>query len=199
MVPFDRYIELWNRARPDKKLETRENPVPYAWAGISYAATLLDDDFLTLTGRLAIDIYDAGYVAIPLRLHDGVLARATLDGKPARLDGMTGGDESPEAVSGCCFMRGQGRHTLEVEVRVRLSRQGGWRVAEAVLPVAPACSLVDPCAAAGYGNSPRSGSSTVVIMKPQRPTRRSTASWLATASWPSSGGPRRPKPRLIAV
>ena len=49
LVPFDRYIELWNRARPDKKLETRENPVPYAWAGASYAATLLDDDVLTLT------------------------------------------------------------------------------------------------------------------------------------------------------
>ncbi len=36
---------------------------------------------------------------------------------------------------------GKGRHRLELAVRLRLSRQGGWRVAEGLLPTAPAAAL----------------------------------------------------------
>ncbi len=36
---------------------------------------------------------------------------------------------------------GKGRHRLELSVRLRLLRQGGWRVAEGMLPAAPAAAL----------------------------------------------------------
>ena len=36
---------------------------------------------------------------------------------------------------------GKGRHKLELAVRLKLSQQGGWRVAEGVLPAAPATAL----------------------------------------------------------
>jgi hypothetical protein len=39
------------------------------------------------------------------------------------------------------YASGKGRHRLELSVRLRLSRQGGWRVAEGVLPAAPATAL----------------------------------------------------------
>ena len=40
LVPYDKYVELWNRAYPDKKLEAAPPPASYALAGASYTATL---------------------------------------------------------------------------------------------------------------------------------------------------------------
>ncbi len=85
LVPYARYVELWNRAHPDKKLTALPAPMPYALAGASYHTTLEGDDFLLLSGRLNIDVYADGFVQIPLGLRGGVLARADLDGKAARL------------------------------------------------------------------------------------------------------------------
>ena len=36
MVPYDRYVELWNRANPDKKIEAHPAPLPYALSGATY-------------------------------------------------------------------------------------------------------------------------------------------------------------------
>ena len=30
LVPYDRYVELWNRAYPDKKIDAHPAPLPYA-------------------------------------------------------------------------------------------------------------------------------------------------------------------------
>ena len=183
-MPYARYVELWNRAHPDKKLTALPAPMPYALAGASYHTTLEGDDFLLLSGRLNIDVYADGFVQIPLGLRGGVLARADLDGKAARLrlaGFQTRAEERDEAeddtedntpvVKGkfsppdenpfaprrtrnrsaatrlpsdalvVLYAEGKGRHVLDVEVRVRLTRQGGWRVAEAMLPAAPASTL----------------------------------------------------------
>ena len=170
LVPYERYVELWNRAHPDKKLETPAAPLPYALAGTSYQTTLAGDEYLLLSGRLNIDVYANGYVTVPLRLHGGVLARAELDGKAARLrlSGFTAANSlTPNAPAVApsnpfnpveafkqpaasrlpndalvlLYVEGKGRHVLEIEVRVPLRRQGGWRVAEATLPAAPASTL----------------------------------------------------------
>ena len=184
LVPYARYVELWNRAHPDKKLTALPAPMPYALAGASYHTTLEGDDFLLLSGRLNIDVYADGFVQIPLGLRGGVLARADLDGKAARLrlagfrtraeerdeaeddaedntpvakGKFAAPDENPFAPRRTrnrpaatrlpsdalvvLYAEGKGRHVLEVEVRVRLARQGGWRVAEAMLPAAPASTL----------------------------------------------------------
>ena len=31
LVPYDKYVELWNRAYPDKKIETRPRRRPLRW------------------------------------------------------------------------------------------------------------------------------------------------------------------------
>ncbi len=86
LVPYAKYVELWNRAHPEKKLsEGKAPPLPFALAGASYAATLTGDEGLLLTGRMAIDVFAEGYVVVPMELRGGVLVRADLDGKPARV------------------------------------------------------------------------------------------------------------------
>jgi len=163
LVPYAKYVELWNKAHPDKQIETRKAPAEYALAGGSYRATLAGDDYLVLSGRLEIDVFTDQYVSIPLGLQGGVLARAELDGRPARLSlapvarretkpqkaipqqaRPAGAPSSPESGSSLVllYVSGKGRHELALEVRLRLTKQGGWRVAEGVLPAAPATALL---------------------------------------------------------
>lgn len=165
LVPYAKYVELWNRAHPDKKIEAPKPPVPYALAGASYAATLEGDEYLLVSGQLELDVFAEGYVTIPLGLGGGVLARAELDGKPARLSvvGVGRANAAPNAPQPAqpapaanraeagqappggslvvLYASGKGRHRLELAVRLRLSRQGGWRVAQGVLPSAQATAL----------------------------------------------------------
>jgi hypothetical protein len=188
LVPYDKYVELWNRAYPDKKLEAARPPASYALAGVSYTATLGGDESLVIEGRMTIDVFSNQYVSIPLGLEGGVLSRAELDGKPARLSvtapvpppvpqsagpanpeadpfgqqapaqGATGGLPTRDLGTGgqaaggtqtAAAMRpvlllhvsGKGRHELALSVRMRLERRGGWRVAEGMLPWAPASAM----------------------------------------------------------
>ena len=149
LVPYERYVELWNRAYPDKKIGEQKPPTDYALAGVVYRTTLEGDEYLLLAGTLEFDIYQDGYVTIPLALQGGILARADLDGKPARLGtrevGLPAASQkaviaktSPLVV---LHASGKGRHRLELEVRMHLDRRGGWRVAEGVLPSTPAASV----------------------------------------------------------
>jgi hypothetical protein len=136
LVPYDRYVELWNLVHPDKKIETKVPPAPYALAGSSYKTLLEGEEYLLVTGELQIDVFSDDFVQIPLGLGGGVLAQAALDGKPARLSAAA--DGKPLAV---LYVAGKGRHKLDVSVRLKLSRQGGWRVVQGMLPVAAASSL----------------------------------------------------------
>ena len=92
---------------------------------------------------------------MPLPLTGGVLARADLDGKPAQLSITTVGgpvaaskgavaQAAPSAVPGSfvvLYASGKGRHKLDLQVRLHLEKQGGWRVAGGFLPAAPATSV----------------------------------------------------------
>ena len=136
LVPYEKYVELWNRVHPDKKIETKAPPAPYALAGAAYKTLLDGDEYLLVTGELQIDVFSDGFVQIPLGLGGGVLAQAELDGKPARLSAAT--DGKPQAV---LYVSGKGRHKLDISVRLKLLRQGGWRVVQGMLPAAAASSL----------------------------------------------------------
>jgi hypothetical protein len=159
LVPYEKYVELWNRAYPDKKIETRPVPAQYSLAGAAYKTLLEGDEYLLLTGQLEIDVFVEGFVQIPLGLGGGVLAQAELDGKPARLS-VAEAAAKPQAAQQSMpqskplaasqpadrslivlHVSGKGRHKLELSVRLKLSRQGGWRVADGVLPSAAATAL----------------------------------------------------------
>jgi len=153
LVPYERYVELWNRAYPDKKIETKTPPAPYALAGAAYKTTLEGDEYLLVVGRMEIDVFAEDFVEIPLALAGGARGRAVLAGKPARLKAVvqsqpvaqqaakTPASDAGEPTLAVLYVSGKGRHVLELDMRLKLSRQGGWRVAEGRLPAAPASAL----------------------------------------------------------
>ncbi len=144
LVPYAKYVELWNLAYPDKKLGEKAPPAPYALASGQYTTTLQGDEFLLVEGQLEIDIFTDQFVAIPLGLEGGVLARAELDGKPAQISVAQPAPPAPNAPPpplAVVHASGKGRHKLQVAVRLRLERRGGWRAVEGLLPAAPATAL----------------------------------------------------------
>jgi hypothetical protein len=163
LVPYAKYVELWNRAFPDKKLQAKPPITAWSLAGAAYEATLSGDDYLLVTGRLEIEAYTEQPVQVPLRLSGGVLTSALIDGKPARLqlisrrDAQTQSESQaaqpaaqqqqavqapePDPVFAVLHLAGKGRQQLALQIRMHLERRGGWRVAAGHLPTAPAAGL----------------------------------------------------------
>ncbi|MGA2253586.1 MAG: autotransporter-associated beta strand repeat-containing protein [Thermoguttaceae bacterium] len=153
LVSYDRYVELWNRAYPDRKIDAHPAPLPYALSGATYSAVLEGEETLNITGHLQINVLVEGYVSIPLGLRGGVLARADLDAKPAQLKVVgavpdpavqTKGGKSPAAMDATLLVlqvSGKGTHKLEMEIRLKLGHQGGWRGTTGSLPTAPAATV----------------------------------------------------------
>lgn len=149
LVPYDRYVELWNLAYPDKRLSPTKLPADHALSGAVYTATLVDEEYLALSGAIDLEIYADGQVAIPFALRGAVLTSARLDDQPARFGAgsapmpKTTQAKAPAAESTMLLLhaQGKGRHRLVLEVRVKLDRRGGWRQTDAALPAAPATRL----------------------------------------------------------
>jgi len=152
LVSYDRYVALWNRAYPDKKIDAHPAPLPYALSGATYRTVLEGEETLNVSGQVQIDVLAEGYVSVPLGLRGGVLARADLDGKPARLKVVGAATEPPGPSKGktaaamdatllVLEVSGKGTHKLEMEVRLKLARVGGWRGTTGSLPTAPAATV----------------------------------------------------------
>jgi len=154
MVPYGRFSELWRLAHPPTNGAARP-AAAYSLQGVAYTGTLEDDDVLVLRGTLGVSVHVDEHVAIPLPLTGAVLAHADIGGRPARLGtepapqppvrqqakGGKGAPPRPAAGRSVLYLHGKGSHEVALVIRVRLNRQGGWRVAQAQLPVAPAASL----------------------------------------------------------
>ena len=169
LVPYAKYVELWNRAFPDKKLQAKPPITAWSLAGATYEATLSGDDYLLVTGRLEVDVYTERPVQVPLRLSGGVLTSATIGVKPARLQLVQPAPQPapqpgqqqqqavqtvqasapPDPVFAVLHLAGKGRQQLALQIRLRLERRGGWRVAVGRLPTAPAAGLTLTVPAAG--------------------------------------------------
>ncbi len=160
LVSYRKFVELWNLAYPDDRVELSPPPAAYALAGATYTARLEGDEYLHVDGRLDIELYHDEPVAVPLVLAGGVLTHAELDGSPANL-GITSSDSEPQALTQATEsgqsarhqvdrppgtrltlqVHGKGRHRLELTVRLKIARSGGWRRVEGRLPHAPATAL----------------------------------------------------------
>ena len=111
-----------------------------------------------MTGQIEIDVFADGFVrfrwgwaaacwprrnstASPPRL--SVVARPTsrLVRKKPSTAALASFAADADARCLVLHVSGKGRHRLDLAVRLKLSRQGGWRVAEGVLPAAPAAAL----------------------------------------------------------
>lgn len=160
LIPYAKFIELWNRAHPDKPKEAKPAPIDYAILAAVYEATLSATDELVVTGKLTIDVLGDKPVAIPLPFSGGVLVKATVDGQPARLQVVApqvpvAANEQPQqqamkaptppdAENGGVIVlhaQGAGRKSAEVSFRLGLTRRGGWRQVAASLPLGGANQL----------------------------------------------------------
>ena len=97
------------------------------------------------------------------------------------------------------YVSGKGRHKLELAVRLKLSRQGGWRVAEGVLPAAPATALTITVPKPQTEAPPRPGGRPPQLRDreagrsdPHRPGRRRRGEHPVAAE--GGRGPGRPQP-----
>ncbi len=153
LVPYARYVALWNQAHPDQKIGAAASQRKFSYAGAHYAVTLADKDHIILQGTIDIELFADGPVDVPLALKDGVITSAQLDGKPARLKTIVAAPVKPRQQAQeqravpptssmlALLVEGKGRHRLELAVRVAIRRQGGWRAARATIPHAEATAI----------------------------------------------------------
>lgn len=153
LVPYARYVELWNLAHPDQKIGEQAPPVPFAFAAASYETVLEDADNITVRGHVEVELFTDKPTEVPLALMGGVITSAVLDGQPARLKAVLP-DQAPAPAQQVqvapaqlppamltLLAEGQGRHRLELTIRVAVTRQGGSRTVNAVVPYTEANAI----------------------------------------------------------
>lgn len=148
LVPYAKYLELWNLVHPDKKLAGPEPQLAYGIGTAKYDVQLGSDESLDVHGVVDIELFTDKPVSIPLQLSGGVLLSAKLGGKAARLQVAqpTPAQPAPNAPAGAepiiiLFAQGKGQQKLELTYRVKLERQGGWRVGRGIVPAAGGAAL----------------------------------------------------------
>ncbi len=145
LIPYAKFHALWTLAHREAGPKVIASPAPYAFAGGAFTATLQDDDDLDLEGHLDIVVYVDDFVTVPLVLSDAVLSRADLDGRPAQLGSQVadreGKSSDPTGMPFSLLVKGRGSHRLDLSARMRVARQGGWRVAQGRIPSAPGTAL----------------------------------------------------------
>ncbi|MDR1962890.1 MAG: hypothetical protein LBQ50_03830 [Planctomycetaceae bacterium] len=138
LVPYRQYVEMLELLR-NRNTVTENNQnvqnvqkfaVPFAVSASEYQTTLPSggDDIL-LHGKIQIDVFTDQAVLVPLTLENGVFEQPTLDGKPASL-------HSTMNRQTVVLVTGTGRHELLFGIRMRIQRQGGWRIVAGKLPLA---------------------------------------------------------------
>ncbi len=84
LIPYRRYVELWNRAHPDERIELPAGPVNVALAGARYEARLAGDRMeIALTAR--VRTFGRGAVTLPLPMQGLAATSASFDGEPAKV------------------------------------------------------------------------------------------------------------------
>ena len=84
LVPYARYIELWNRAYPEASIDKERPHREFSLADVRYQAKVSKDLFeLKLTAQ--ISTYGKKWVMLPLSFKGLAVAEVLLDGKPVQL------------------------------------------------------------------------------------------------------------------
>ncbi len=152
-VPYDKYIELWKIAYGATPAEMP--PVPFALAGGHYEASLSMDRQFVIRGSFELHVFSEDAIDVPLPLEGGVLASATIDGQSAQLRSVQPNNAIASTKQTLNMARddasftpitvlrtsGKGVKQLALEIRLQLTRRGGWRVVQGRLPVAAATAL----------------------------------------------------------
>ncbi|MGQ9662683.1 MAG: hypothetical protein ACUVWX_10175, partial [Kiritimatiellia bacterium] len=157
LIPQTEFERLWQLAHPAAESMKTVFPAPYALASAEWRSVLREGDFLTLHGSVEITVFSDEYVEVPLPLEGAVLTAANMDGRPARLRyvsdssglvrqqiSQSAKSRSSELVRSLVYLdvTGKGRHVFRVSFRIRLEKQGGWRLVRGRIPAAPATTFL---------------------------------------------------------
>ena len=84
LVPYGRFIELWNRAHPDDTIEQPQPDTDISLADVRYEVTV-GRDGLNLLLRADVITYGSKWAVLGLPMSNLAVTRATLDGEVAQL------------------------------------------------------------------------------------------------------------------
>ncbi|MDR0338465.1 MAG: hypothetical protein LBI18_15445 [Planctomycetaceae bacterium] len=138
LVPYRQYIAtLELLKKQNEKIQNNQHrqnvpnfAVPFTISAAEYQTELpTDGDDILLRGKIGIDVFTDQAVLVPLTLENGVFVQPLLDGKPAVF-------QSQHVHQTVLLVEGNGRHELSFGIRIRIQRQGGWRIAAGKLPLA---------------------------------------------------------------
>lgn len=151
LVPYDKYVELWNLAYPDQKLSTQRPVAPFAWAGAEYSATLVTGDDVLFTGKLRLSVFQDDPIDVPLTLAGAVFTSAKVDGQPAQIRIVQPQPRppaqaaqtkpAPAAAIVALTVSGKGEKSVELTIRMKQTSRGGLRLLQGQIPAAPATAL----------------------------------------------------------
>jgi hypothetical protein len=85
LVPYAKFVELWNRVHPAEQIDAPRGPVQVSLAGARYDATLAGER-LNVTLTVEVRTFGKGWVTLPLPVSGLAVTEAAMDGKPAKLD-----------------------------------------------------------------------------------------------------------------
>ncbi len=84
LVPYGRFVELWNQAHPEDMVDLPQGDKPISFADVRYKVTVEKDRLnLALTAR--IKTYGEDWTVLSIPFTTLAVVNATLDGEPARL------------------------------------------------------------------------------------------------------------------
>ncbi len=90
-LPYEEFMQLWTAARQSPPDPTDEHPADHLISAIE-GQLCVEDEVVSATARLRIEVFKDGWNRIPLNLGDAALQSATLDGDPALLLPQPGGE-----------------------------------------------------------------------------------------------------------
>lgn len=91
-LPYEEFEALWKAARQRDPATTEVKPPVGALIVESENEAVAEKDVVRVKCRLKIEVLSQGWVEVPLRLSDAAIAKAVVDGTPARLLGEPGQD-----------------------------------------------------------------------------------------------------------
>ena len=165
LVPYAKYVELWQLVHPEAKIEpVVKPPVDYVTTFGEYRATLSASDELSITGKTEIEVLTDEPVIFPLPIGGGILTALQVDGKIAQVSitpqavPLAQNDQAlaqqqpdpqqtqqqmiaPPQMHGGVFVlqiHGKGKHVIDLTAKYKVERQGGWRLTTGRLPEFPA-------------------------------------------------------------
>ncbi len=212
LVPYDRYVELWNRAYPEKKIDAHPAPLPYALSGAAYSAVLEGEETLNVSGADADQRPGRGLRLGSLRPP----RRRAGPCRPGRQAGPLEGRHAAEPESTVQFkggkpaaamdatllvlqVTGKGTHKLEIGSAAEAGAGGRMARHHGSAAHGPRRHGHLPRAATADRGPPGPGRRPPHSRDAAGPTKRSRRPWGPAGPCNCSGGRRWRRPRSIAA